>query len=527
MHTRCSTLSKNRSVCAAISIAWSVSVVLAVAGCAAGPDFNATQPQAPQDWTQWRSLMPELHAAAGGENAISPEQGWSVYDDAVLRQFQQMALAGNADLRTAALNYAQSVLQRRIAGSDYGPDLDLQAGISRSRLSESSAATRVAQALPTGIGQNALHVLSEPYTLRQAGFDASWEPDLWGRVRRSVEASSADVAASSALLDDAQLSILSEVARNYFEWRALASQIDLAGRQIGNAQTRLALVRARNARGLIDNSPVATRQATLAVLQASLPGLEARQAAALNQLAILLERRPVEIEPLLSSTQGQSVVALPDLSAGLPSELARRRPDIAASEARLHAATARVGIAVADLYPRITLGGNLGYESTIGPKFGDWGSRTWSVGASLDLPIFDMGRRRTTVGLRDLQAQEAAVAYQHTVLSAWQDLDDALSRYGAERLRNGASRQRVESTAKVYRLAIARHARGQTNQIAVLDAEQDYLVAEQDLAVSDGALRQSLAVVIKAAGGGLGRMSEVGDQSRLATDPPARKNDHP
>ena len=478
-----------------------------LAGCVAvGPDFKPPRTDQPPDWPQWRAGMPELRAAAQGASAApAGVTDWSIYDDAVLAGLQREALASNADLRTAALHYAQSRLQERMVRASYSPQLDLQAGIARERQSESGAATRVAGALGGAASQSVIAVLSQPFTLRQAGFDASWEPDLWGHIARSVEAAKADSRVSSALLDDARLSILAEVARSYFDLRAARRLTQVLAARVDNARQSRELIDARHARGLVDATAVDSAAAGMAELQAALPGLQAQQEAALNRLAILLERPPAQLEPLLGADPAEKLAApLPDLSAGLPAELARHRPDIAAAEARLHAATARIGLAVADLYPRIVLGASFGFESVDGGKFGEWGSRTWSVGPTLNLPLFDYGRRRATVQLRDLQAQEAAVAYQHTVLAAWRDLDDALNRYGAERLRNAQLRQRCAQEREIYALARARRTRGMSSDLAVLEAQRSLLVAEQDLAASDGTAGQSLAAVIKAVGGSAG-----------------------
>ncbi|MFJ0747588.1 TolC family protein, partial [Bordetella bronchiseptica] len=193
---------------------------------------------------------------------------------------------------------------------------------------------------------------------------------------------------------------------------------------------------------------------------------------------------------------------LPDYALGLPSELARRRPDIRAAEARLHQATARIGLAQADLYPSIRLGARFGYESYESGKFGDWGSRTWSIGPSLDLPIFDSGRRRSVVTLRELQQQEAAVAYQQTVLRAWHEVDDALSGYRAEQLQYARLREKAESAAQARAWAQARYLGGLTDYLAVLDAQREDLQARRDLTASDGRLRTRLVVLYKALAGG-------------------------
>lgn len=481
-----------------------LAMVAVLAGCiTVGPDYQSPEVTTPYDWTGWRAGMPELREAAGSDAAALARSGWSLYHDPLLERLQRRALQANASLQTAAFHYAQSLQSRRIEGAAGGLQAGVSAGISRQRLSESGASTRVAGAVGGSSGENIIDVLSQPYALRQAGVSASWEIDLWGRIRRTLEAADADTRAASALLDDARLSIVAQVASRYFELRGLERREQWLGQQIGDMKTALALQQARQQRGLVDATVVNRQQAELDALQAQWPVLRASRAASLNQLAVLLEQAPAAIEPLLSQARMQQDVALPDLSPGLPSQLVRQRPDIAAAEARLHAATARIGVATASLYPSITLGGSFGYESTRGDAFGDWGSHTWSVGPSLSLPIFDRGRRRATIELRDLQAQEAAVAFQHTVLEAWQDVDDALSRYGAERLRNAHLQAQLVESERAYALVEAQQRYGLVDTLALLQARARVLSARQDVTASDASVRQQMAVLISACGGGL------------------------
>lgn len=178
----------------------------------------------------------------------------------------------------------------------------------------------------------------------------------------------------------------------------------------------------------------------------------------------------------------------------------RHRPDIQAAEARLQAATARIGVAMADLYPRITLGLSLGFESLAAGSFGDWGSRQWSLGPSLQLPIFDNGRRRATVELRELEQQEAAIAFQQTVLKAWHEMDDALSAYAAERQRRQALAAREASARSTLELAGTRSRRGLSDQLPLLQAQRALLALQRERAASDAALALRLLAICKASG---------------------------
>jgi outer membrane protein TolC len=203
---------------------------------------------------------------------------------------------------------------------------------------------------------------------------------------------------------------------------------------------------------------------------------------------------------VLAARVDEGDAALPDLALGLPSEVALRRPDIYAAEARLHRATAAIGVARAELYPSIRLGARFGYESYLGSEFADWGSRTWSGGAVLDLPLFDGGRRRSVVQLRELEQQEAAVAYQQTVLKAWQEIDDALSTYAAEQQRREQLELRLRSAADAYELAQARYEGGTTDFINVLDTQRSYLQARRDLVASEGRMNTRYVTINKAVG---------------------------
>lgn len=346
-------------------------------------------------------------------------------------------------------------------------------------------------------------MISAPYNLYQAGFDASWELDLWGRVRRSVESADADVAASGAALAGVRLDIAAEVARNYFELRGAEKQLQLARADLIAAEEYFKLIQALAVGGVITDLKAARQRALLDDLRGRLPALNFQEAQSINQLSLLLGEHPGALHAELRSQEHPSVArVLPDLALGIPSELARRRPDIRQAEAQLHSTTAAVGVAVADLYPRITLMGNFGFEAIDASNLSAWSSRTWAVGPSLDIPVFDRGRRRSVVTLRKLQQQEAAVAYQRTVLTAWHEVDTALSSYTAERQRNEQLAHREKDSADAFHLAKVRYQDGLTSELDTLDAERERISAQRDYADSQSQLPICLVVIYKALGGG-------------------------
>jgi len=476
----------------------SAAVLVVLVGCAVGPDYQPAVADAPADFSAWHGGSPEL-AAASQAAAVPAPFTWRVFADPTLDALQARALTANSDLQTAALRFAQSRVQGAAVRSQQWPQLNASGSAARVRESENGDFRRIIGALNPGAVDELVKVLSDPHDMFQAGFDASWELDFWGRVRRSIEAADADEAASRALLAQAQLSVQAELARHYFQLRSVQSQLRLARADIAAGAETRELVAARADGGLTTDLDVTRQDAQLADVRARLPQLLSQEAAEMNQITLLLGERPGALQgELASRPDAVSAAALPDLSLGLPSDVALRRPDIRSAEAQLHAATASIGVAVADLYPRITIGASLGLNSVDASTFTDWGSRQWQIGPSLQLPIFDGGRRRATVTLRKLQAQQAAVAYQQTILKAWQEIDDALSAYTAERQRNAQLVLKERSSRDAFQLAGVRYQHGLTDFLVQLDAQRTLLQAQREYAESSGRLAIALVSISKA-----------------------------
>lgn len=474
-------------------------LVLALSGCAVGPNFVGSTTAAPDDWTSWRSADESLRAPAGtGQLLASP--WWQAFGDSTLNSLQQRAFAASPDLQTAALHFAQARVQRSTTEAQRGPELGASGGLTYQRQSEYGAGTRLIDAIGGGDRGTLVKALSEPFTLYQTGFDASWELDLWGRVSRSIEAADADMANQAALLDLARLSLASDVAHSYLELRTTQRQIHLAHEDIAALQERLEILQERVKGGVIDHLDLDRQHAELAAVKAQLPALLAQEGTSINQIALLLGERPGALRDELRPSAKEVRATLPDLALGLPSQVALRRPDIRAAEARLHRATASIGVAQAELYPSIRLGARFGYESYKSGEFADWSSRAWSIGPSLNLPLFDHGRRKSVVQLRELEQQEAAINYQKTVLKAWQEIDDALSAYTAEQQQVAQLQSRLRSTADAYQLARARYDGGIIDFISVLDSQRSDLQARRDLVASEGRMFTRYVMINKAIG---------------------------
>lgn len=489
------------SVIAALAVG-----VLGAACTSVGPDFAvpAVAADAPARFSGRHAGSPLLAAPSQADAAALPADPWGALGGDALKDLQRLARERNAEVSTASLRLAQSRAQRNAVASQAGPNIGFSASAARQRQSETSAATRIVEIFPPPTQQEALDVIGTPFSLYQAGFDASWEIDLWGRVKRGVESADADSAAAAALLADVQSSIDAEVARAWLDLASARRQIAVLERQQTSAADLLSLLAARQRNGLADDSGVLRQRGVVDDLASRLPPLREGEAAAWRRIELLCGEMPGSLAAQLGekfatpAAVAGVAVKWPELALGVPSTLAARRPDIAAAAARLHAATASVGVAVADLYPRITLGAGVGTDAVGWSNFATAPSAQWWLGASISLPVFDGGRRNTVVTLRELQQQQAAVAFQQTVVSAWHDVDAAIARYESERRRGNELARRLAASDEACALARVRFKRGLTDETPLLETERTRLEAERDAINSNAQQGIALVAVYKA-----------------------------
>jgi NodT family efflux transporter outer membrane factor (OMF) lipoprotein len=465
-----------------------------LSACAAGPSFEPPEPRLPERWQG-------ASATSTPGDVQLDAQWWKHFDDARLDALIEQARRNNLDLRAAALRVAEARLQRSIASGARWPAVSAQAGYRRQRESEHGVSTRLIHVI--GAPENRdeiIDALAEPFDVYQAGFDASWELDLWGGVRRAVEAADATIEASNAQLHDADLTLIAEVARTYLELLGTRDLLRIARDDVAAGTAQLELTRFRVDGGLVTDLDLTAQQAEVANTRAQIPALEQREAQLRNTLALLLGADPNSMN---EATAADAVLpSLPSFSTGVPSELARRRPDIREAEARLHAATAEIGVAVADLYPRVSLTGSFVHQSLEASDFSAWGARQWSIGPSISVPIFQAGRLRSVVELRKVQQQRAAIEYQRTVLNAWHEIENALSAYAAEQRRNDEIRQVLNASRDAYDIAHTRYEHGLTNHLIDLDAHRTWLQAQRAHSDSNTQLAVQLVALCKALGGG-------------------------
>ena len=450
---------------------------------------------------------------------VDPEW-WQAFHDPVLTGLVRRAAAGNLDVRAATFRLAQSRAQRGIAAADQFPQVNGNASYTRERISSrgvsglfgggssggasGSGGTPSAAAQSGGLGgrQGGIPSTSSvpDFDLFQGGFDATWELDLWGRVRRSVESADASLDASTEARRATLLSTIAEIARDYVQLRGIQATLRITWDNLVTAQQSVALTTARARGGLATDLDVANAQAQLEATAAGVPQLEQQEATQINAIGLLLGMAPAALLTELGPVQPVPPVP-PRVPVGVPSELARRRPDIRQAEAQLHAATAQIGMAQADFYPKVTLSGSVSLQAL---QIRDLGfpARTYGFGPSLTIPIFEGGRLRRTVELREAQQQEAAVNYQKTVLQAFTDVDNALIAYGAEQRRRDRLAAQVVQSRRALGLAQNRFRQGVSDFLEVLTAQRTVLAAEQQLADSTATVSGNLVALYKALGGG-------------------------
>lgn len=303
------------------------------------------------------------------------------------------------------------------------------------------------------------------------------------------------------MLEMARLSIVGDVVNSYYNLRGVQQQIVLTEQDAKALDERLSLIEARTEGGSLDETSQERQRSELAATRANLIDLRAQEGTAINQILLLLGEYPGALKKQMAY-HADSITSnpLPALQLGIPSEVALNRPDIRAAEAKLHSATARIGVAQAELYPSITLGARIGMDTYSADNFTEWGSRSWSVGPSLNLPLFDRGRRKAAVILRETDQQQAAVDYHRTVLQAWQEIDNSLSRYAAAQQKLKERQIQEDAAGKALTLVQARYDGGLVNFIDVLDAQRTHIQARQALAMSQRDARTTWAVVNRAVG---------------------------
>ncbi|WP_181885491.1 efflux transporter outer membrane subunit [Trinickia dinghuensis] len=504
--------------------------------CTVGPDFRPPQAHAPDSWHDLArakaSVVPSVNAASDAEATSKPAivvdsdpdpQWWRTFHDPTLDALIDRARAGNLDLQQAVLRIVEARTQMQSAAAQGLPSLRASASDKReqlglkgflqsngvySQVDQLGAPNSPVNSIAPGAGpalqkqaNNVLGELTSPVNLWQAGFDASWELDLFGRVRRSVEAASANVDAARESRNDALLSLEAEVAQTYLQLRGAQASRDIAAHLVDDARDTLALTQSQAKVGLASALDVKQAAAALAQAQANVAPFDGQIAQAANGLSLLVGAEPGALDAQLMRKAPLPPLP-PRIAVGLPSTLARRRPDIRQAEARLHAATANVGVAVAQFYPDITLTGQVGTRASNAADLARWSHLFYSFGPAISLPIFEGGQLVANLHMANASQAQAALAYRQAVLVALRDVDNALAVYRTDLAHRDALSTAVDTQRSAFDLASERYAKGFVSFVDVLDAQRQLSQVRAQYVQAQTQVETDLVALYKALGGG-------------------------
>jgi len=460
-----------------ISLIAVAALAAALTGCAVGPNY--VKPAAP--------VAAQFAGATDGPYSGEDAQAgfWTQFRDPTLDRLIDQALVENHDLRIALGNFMETRAERREAQFDLAPTVTASGGYTKERFPAVDS--------PSG----------EPLTQRfyDAGFDAFWELDFFGRTRRNIEARSAEVQGAEASLRDAQVSVTAEVARTYFELRGEQARFAVAWRNVENQRATLQLTQARLEAGRSTELDTARAQAQLSATLSSLGPLEAAIARSIHRLSVLTGQQPGALRERLAPAQ--ELPALPQIAAvGDPAGLLRRRPDIRVAERQLAASTALVGVAIADLFPKVTFTGSFSYAAAEPAQLGTSASRGYAIAPGISWAAFDIGRVRARVAGSRAHADVALATYEQTVLRALEETENALITHARTRDSLGDAAAAAAASQTAARIARTRYEGGMVDFLDVLDAERTQLADEDRLAQSRTDAATSLVAVYKALGGG-------------------------
>jgi NodT family efflux transporter outer membrane factor (OMF) lipoprotein len=469
-------------------------LAIATGGCAVGPNYQRPAVSAPTHWSA---------PLAGGETNAPGDLAawWENFHDAELDSLISRAVQSNPDLKIAQARVREARAEYGIAVANFLPTVDAAGSYARTKTSQHQP---VLGSLP--IPAN-VPFENDVY---QAGFDASWEIDVFGGTRRAAQSARAGVAASEFGRRDTLVTLLGEVARNYVDVRGFQRRLAIANENIAAQSNALAITQDRFDKGLTSDLDVQQAGTLLATTKAEIPSLQTSLQAAMHRLDVLLGLQPGALQAELSQV-APIPAALPEVPVGLPSDLMLRRPDVQRAERQLAAATANIGVAQADLFPKFFLTGAAGFESVSASDWFTGRSSLWSVGPTVQWRIFDAGRIRANVRVQNARQEQALATYEQTVLTAFEDVENGLIAYANEQIRRRSLADAVTSSQKSLDLANKLYANGLTDFLHVLDAERSLYQAQDALVQSERTVSANLVSLYKSLGGGWENAGRIPD----------------
>ena len=458
-----------------------VTLLLLPTSCTVGPNYHRPALNVPPRWS-------ELSAGAETNSIAVITNWWKAFQDPMLDSLVSRAVRSNLTLRSAWARVVEVRAQRGVTAAGLWPSVNASASYSRNRLTGNYFLP-----LPPGTPLD--------YNLYQAGFDASWELDLFGGTRRALEAANAAIQGAEFNRRDVLVTLIAETARNYFEACGSQQRLEIARQSIAAQRDTLKLTRERFQAGVSSELDVHQAAALLAATEVEVPTIETALRTSVHRLGVLLGEPPGSLLPEFS-TPHPLPLHVPPAPVGLPSDLLRRRPDIGRAERELAAATASIGVAVADLFPRFSLTGNAGLESV---RASDWfapRSATWAAGPMVTWRIFQAGRIRANIHVQTARQEQALANYEQTVLASFEDVENALSGYTQEQARHQSLELSVQAQRAALKLSQDLYRQGLADFLRVLESERALYQAEDALVQSQKAVSEDLIALYKAVGGG-------------------------
>ncbi|GBR09922.1 efflux transporter outer membrane subunit [Gluconobacter frateurii] len=458
---------------------------LVLSACTMGPDFHRPAIDTPGVWG------PEPHSNSQTYAGAIDTQWWNSFNDPELSSLVARLGRQNLNLQIGLERINEARSQMKVAASAGLPQANWSGSYAYRQLS-SQGIFSLAEPRP-GSSMN--------FNLYENVLSTSWDLDLFGTIRRSVEAQRANQTATLAARRATALAAVSDLATDYMQLRGVQQQQAILKSNISLARTNLRLVQDRFKNGVATNLDVSQASAQLASMSADLPGLENSEAALINAIGLLLAEPPRALETELRSTSIQPPLPA-RVPVGLPADLTRRRPDVLEAEARLHAATAEVGVATAAFYPDITLAGNMGTESFSAADFFSLPAKQFSVGPTLNVPVFEGGRLISTLQFRKAAQREAILTWRRTVLNAWREVDDALTAYTKAQSTHELTEQAALQNQAAFKAARERYQQGATDYLNVVATQAALLASQSALSISQTRTETTLVALYRALGGG-------------------------
>ena len=522
-------------------------------GCMVGPNYSPPKTRLEPHYGELRkttSTEPAAQASYGVEQTPPAAKWWRSFHDPELDRLIDEAVRKNYVLQIAELRVRQARAVRGMAASGLFPGIEANLGYNRalgsrnvelpfggsgsgSTASGGSASASRTSATPKarsmdpqggispttsasdaeagGAGANSAATPLSPFgggglpgattDLFQAGFDSTWELDIFGGTRRRLQAATAEIQAAVETRRDVMVSLLAEVARDYMELRGTQERLAVARQNLDAQKQIQELTQSMYKAGLVSDLDTTRAAAQVATTTSTIPPLEAQVRERIHALSTLLARQPEALNKELSQTKPLPPLP-PQVPVGLPSQLLQRRPDIRAAERQIAAATARIGAAKADLFPKFSITGSMGLDSSHLDNFFEWNSRYFLFSPTVTWPIFSAGRIRSNIALQKTNQQAALLAYRNTILAALQEVEDALAVYATQQARRTSLTEALRQSRQALDIAQDQYKNGLVDFLTVLEAQRSVLAAQDSLAQSDESVSTGLVALYKSLGGG-------------------------